>query len=75
MFIATAPNRTYDGRNLSDDELGDGRFMPFVTKYLGSLLIRDCKDTAEVEARINAAGHAFGALRSIYLSPVTSFSL
>ena len=50
--------------------------MPVVDnfKYLGSLLTRDCKDTVEVVSRINAASHAFGALRQcIFTSTNISF--
>ena len=56
---------TYDGRDLSNVELGNGRYLPVVDifKYLGSVLTRDCRDDADVDARINAASHAFGALR------------
>ena len=32
-------------------------------KYLGGILTRNCKDGADVSARIKAAGAAFGALR------------
>lgn len=70
LFVA-APKQlytdptTYDGRDLTNVELGSGRYMPIVELfgYLGSILTRDCKDTADVESRINAASHAFGALR------------
>ena len=82
ILFVSAPSKmysdpaTYDGRDLSDVELGDGKYMPVVDifKYLGSLLTRDCKDTADVEARINAASHAFGALRQcLFTSTNISF--
>ena len=70
MFVAALEHMykdssTYDGRDLSNVELGNGRYLPVVDifKYLGSVLTRDCRDDADVDARINAASHAFGALR------------
>ena len=70
LFVA-APGHTYndsstyDGRDLSNVVLEDGKYIPVVDKfkYLGSILTRDCRDDADVEARIDAASHAFGALR------------
>ena len=61
---------TYDGADLSDILLDDGTFIPIVALfcYLGSLLTRDCRDDADVEKRIEAAGGAFGALRKCLFS-------
>ena len=82
ILFVSAPSKmyndpmTYDGCDLSDVELGDGNYMPIVDifKYLGSLLTRDCTDTADVEAGINAASHAFGALRQcLFASTDISF--
>ena len=77
LFVA-APEHTYedsstyDGADLTNVELGDGRYLPVVDifKYLGSILSRDCRDDADVHARIDAASHAFGALRecSFYIN-------
>ena len=43
----------------------DGNYILIVAefKYLGSILSRDCKDNSDVIERIDAASHAFGALR------------
>ena len=73
LFVA-APNQkyvdpiTYDDRDLSNIELGDGSFIPIVDQfvYLGSLLTRDCSDTSDVESRIRSAGNAFGSLRKCF---------
>ena len=82
ILFVSAPSKmykdptTYDGRDLTDVELGNDKYMPVVDifKYLGSLLTRDCTDTADVEARINAASHAFGALRQcLFTSTDISF--
>ena len=58
---------TYDGADLSDLDLGNGLFIPIVAEfvYLGSTISRDCTDEVDVDvdARIDAAGNAFGALR------------
>ena len=56
---------TFDGADLSDVQLPAGRSMPIVTKfpYLGDFVAADGTDTLAVEARIAAAGKAFGALR------------
>ena len=56
---------TYDGRDLSQIELGNHRFLPVVSKfcYLGSILTRNCKDEEDIKSRIQAAGNSFGALR------------
>ena len=70
LFVA-APEHTYDdsstydGCDLSNVDLGNGCYLPVVDifKYLGSILTRDCRDDADVDARISAASHAFGALR------------
>ena len=57
---------TFDGADLSDVQLPGGRCMPVVTKfcYLGDMVSSDCGDACAVDARIEAAGKAFGALRS-----------
>ena len=56
---------SFDGTDLSDFELGDGRFIPVVSefKYLGSVLAHHCGDSADVDVRIKKASQAFGALR------------
>ena len=61
---------TFDGCDLSDINLGNGIFMPIVDQfcYLGSILARDCRDTADVNNRIQVAGNAFGALRACLFS-------
>ena len=71
LFVAApahtyAEHSTYDGCELSNVDLGGGIFLPIVDrfKYLGSILSRDCRDTADVVSRIQLAGNAFGALRS-----------
>ena len=70
LFVAAprstyVDQQTYDGRDLSNLDLGDGVYMPVVArvKYLGSILTRDCTDNEDVTARIESASHAFGALR------------
>jgi hypothetical protein len=70
LFVAApehtyTDSTTYDNRNLSKIELGNADYIPVVAefKYLGSILSRICKDDADVTARIEAASHAFGALR------------
>ena len=82
LFVA-APEHTYedsstyDGADLTNVELGDGRYLPVVDifKYLGSILSRDCRDDADVHARIDAASHAFGALREcLFTSTEVSYS-
>ena len=64
---------TYDGADLSDVQLPAGRSMPIVTKfpYLGDFVAADGTDTLAVEARITAAGKAFGALRKCLFSSTT----
>ena len=65
LFVA-APEKTYndpasfDGVDLSDIDLGDGVYMSIVDVfcYLGSMLSRDCRDTADVISRIDAASGA-----------------
>ena len=83
LFVA-APNRvytvpeTFDACNLESVELGDGVYIPIVDRfvYLGSVLTRDCKDNADVEARINSASHAFGSLRKcLFTSTKISFDV
>ena len=69
LFVA-APEILYDDKatwdhtDLSDIDVGNGT-CPVVSefKYLGGILTRNCKDGADVSARIKAAGAAFGALR------------
>ena len=70
LFVAAHPSTytdptTYDNANLERIELGNGRFFPVVEQfcYLGSFLNRDCNDDDDVQARIDAAGGAFGGLR------------
>ena len=57
---------TFDGADLSDVQLPGGRFMTIVTffKYLGRYMARNGSDATDVDSRIEAAGKAFGALRS-----------
>ena len=64
---------TYDGIDLSDIELADDRFVPVVAdfNYLGSVLARDCRDSADVDARIKKASAAFGALRDCVFASKT----
>ena len=54
-------------------QLPAGRSMPIVTKfpYLGDFVAADGTDTLAVEARIAAAGKAFGALRKCLFSSST----
>ena len=56
---------TLDNTDLSDIELGNGRFIPIVDEfcYLGSMVDRECGDETDIDARIEKAGNAFGALR------------
>ena len=56
---------TYNGADLSNLDLDNGLFIPTVAQfvYLGSTLGRDNIDEADVDARIDVAGNAFGALR------------
>jgi hypothetical protein len=70
LFVAAHPSTykdpaTYDNANLGRIELGNGRFFPIVEQfcYLGSIFNRDCNDDGDVQARIDAAGGAFGGLR------------
>ena len=81
LFVAAPPHcyndpATYDGADLTNIVFDDGTFMEVVAIfcYLGSLLSRDCRDDADVANRIEAAGGAFGALRSVY-SPQLSYHL
>ena len=67
---------TFDGADLSDLQLPGGRSMPIVQKfcYLGDIVASDCGDAYAVDARIESAGKAFGALRKCvfactYVSP------
>ena len=82
LFVA-APSTTYndpstyDGRDLSQIELGNQRFLPVVSKfcYLGTILTRNCRDDEDVKSRIKAAGNSFGALRKcLFSNPSISFS-
>ena len=76
LFVAAPPATytnnpsTYDDKDLSNIDLGNGLFFPIVARfcYLGSILTRDCKDDEDVEARIEAAGNAFGSLRKAIFS-------
>ena len=63
---------TFDGADLSDVKLGNGRFIPIVAKfcYLGTSLTRDGDDILDVKMRIEKAGAALGALREGVLAPV-----
>ena len=63
---------TFDGADLSDVKLGNGRFIPIVDKfcYLGSWLTRDGDNILDVKMRIEKAGAAFGTLRTGVLAPV-----
>ena len=56
---------TYNGADLSNLDLDNGLFIPTVAQfvYLGSTLGRDYIDEADVDAHIDVAGNAFGALR------------
>lgn len=70
--LYTDPLR-YDNCDLSDIDLstfGEGVFLPVVDhfKYLGTIITRDCSDTADVENRVKVAGNAFGALRKCVFS-------
>ena len=78
ILFVSAPNRTYtdpgtyDGRDLSNIELGNGVFIPIVKRfvYLGSVLTTDCSDAADVEARISSASRAFGSIRECLFSSI-----
>ena len=61
---------TWDNTDLSDIELGDGRFIPVTAefKYLGSMLNRNCRDELDVDVRLKAASAAFGALKRCVFS-------
>ena len=76
LFVAAPEHmyddpETFDGRDLSDVVVGDGRFIPVVSKfkYLGSMLTGDCRDNTDVDSRIASATAAFGALRKCVFSP------
>ena len=74
LFVA-APEHMYDDpetytdddgpRDLSNVTVGDGRFIPVVSKfkYLGSMMTNDCRDNTDVDSRIASATAAFAALR------------
>ena len=75
LFVVAPPSTyidpsTFDNTDLSNINLGGGRFFPIVAHfcYLGSILTRDCKDDEDVKARIDAASGAFGALRKSVFS-------
>ena len=59
-------SQTFDGCDLSPILLPDYGFMPVVEKfpYLGDIIARDGSDSEAVQARVEAGGKAFGALRS-----------
>jgi hypothetical protein len=70
LFCAAPPHcyqdpSTCDGADLSHVRWADGTHMPVVLqfKYLGSIVASNCKDGADVDARIGAATKAFGMLR------------
>ena len=70
LFVPAPPNTyadptTYDNRDQSDVQLGNGTFFPIVKTfcYLGSMLSYDCSDTEDVRRRITKASSAFGAIR------------
>ena len=71
VLFCSKPLRLYENRDtldntdLTDIELGNDRFIPIVAEfgYLGSMVERNCTDEADVDARIEKAGNAFGALR------------
>ena len=75
LFVAAPPSTyanpsSYDNRDLSNIELGGGKYFPVVERvcYLGNILTRDCKDDENVTARIDAAGAAFGSMRKSLFS-------
>ena len=75
LFVAAHPScyndpTTFDNANLGRIELGNGKYFPVVESacYLGSILNRECNDSDDVQARIDAAGGAFGALRKALFS-------
>lgn len=61
---------THDNADVSPVDLGDGEFIPIVSKfvYLGTVLAHDCSDKIDIENRIDKAGNAFGALRDCLFS-------
>ena len=81
LFCAAPPRCysdpvTFDGADLSDIQLPDGRSMPVVDKfcYLGSWITRYCGDALDVDSRLESAGKAFGALRNcVFRSNSVSF--
>ena len=81
LFCAAPPRcysnpATFDGADLSDIQLPDGRSMPVVDKfcYLGSWITRYCGNALDVDSRLESAGKAFGALRQcIFRSTSMSF--
>ena len=73
-FVATPNHKyvgpiTYNDRDLSKIELGDGSFIPIINQfvYLGSLLTRGCSDTSDVESRIKSASNAFWFTQKVSL--------
>ena len=81
LFVAAHPSTyrdsaTFDNANLGRIELGNGRFFPVVKSfcYLGSISSRECNDDEDVQARIDAAGGAFGGLRKpLFSNPSIGF--
>ena len=75
LFVAAPPSAykdpaSYDSKDLSNINLGDGKYFPVVDKFchLGSILTRDCRDDVDVLTRIEAAGNAFGSMRESLFS-------
>ena len=62
--------RTFDGVDLSDVLLPGGLSMPVVDRfsYLGDIIARDGGDALAVDARVQSASKAFGALRGCVFS-------
>ena len=61
---------TFDNADLSNVSLGGDRYIPIVDKftYLGSVISSEYTDEADVDARIEKAGNAFGSLRKCLFS-------
>ena len=75
LFCSARPHMyanptTFDGADLSDVLIPGGRFMQIVAefKYLGRYVSRSGSDAVDADSRIEAAGKAFGALRSCVFS-------
>ena len=60
-----ADKETFDGVDLTDIDIGNGQSVTVVeeAKYLGSYAARAGNDLRDVEARIDKASKAFGALK------------